>query len=72
MARGEARTCAVAQRHERVLQRRAGARVGVDVAGRHRGHSEPLRQLSELPVARAVVTLEGPLQLDPQVIRPER
>ena len=38
----------VAQRDERVLQRRARARVGVDVAGGHRRHPEP-----PAPAARA-------------------
>ncbi len=33
-----------AHRHERVLKRRARARVGVDVAGRHARHPEPSRR----------------------------
>ncbi len=61
----------VAQRHERVLQRRARARVGVHVAGGDGRHPEPLRQLGQLAVARAVMALEGPLQLDAQAVRPE-
>ena len=61
----------VAQRDERVLQRRARARVGVDVAGGDGRDPEPLRQLGELAVAGAVMTLEGPLQLDAQVVGAE-
>ena len=61
----------VAQRDERVLQRRSRARVRVDVAGGDGRHPEPLRQLRELAVARAVVALEGALQLDPQVVGAE-
>ena len=62
----------VAQGHERVLERRALACVRVDVAGGDRRHPEPLGQLGEPPVARAVVALERPLQLDPQAVAPER
>ena len=61
----------VAQGHERVLQRRALPRVGVDVAGRHARHPELRRQLGQPPVARAVVALERALELDPQVVAPE-
>ena len=62
----------VAQRDERVLQRRARVRVRVDVARRHRRHPQPLGQPGEPAVARAVVALERPLQLDAQVVAPER
>ena len=61
----------VAQGDERVLQRRARARVRVDVARRHRRHPEPLGQPGQPAVARAVVALERPLQLDAQVLAPE-
>ena len=61
----------VAQGDERVLQRRARERVRVDVAGRHRRHAQPLGQPGEPAVARAVVALERPLQLDAQVLAPE-
>ena len=57
---------------QRVLQRRAGARVRVHVAGRHARHPEPLGHPLEPPVARPVVAQERPLELDPQAIRPER
>jgi hypothetical protein len=62
----------VAQGDERVLQLRACVRVRVDVARRHRRYPQPLRQLGEPAVARAVVALERPLQLDAQVVAPER
>ena len=61
----------VAQRDERVLQRRARVGVGVDVARRHRRHAQPLGQLGQPAVARAVVALEGALQLDAQAVAPE-
>ena len=61
----------VAQGAERVLQRRAGERVRVDVARRHRGDAEPLGQPGQHPVARAVVALERALQLDPQAVAAE-
>ena len=62
----------MAQRRERVLQRRALARVRVDVAGGHRRHPQPGRQIGQRAVARAVVAQERPLQLDPQPVAPER
>ena len=61
----------MAQRRERVLQRRALARVRVDVAGRHRRHAQPGGQIGQRAVARAVVALERPLELDPQAVAPE-
>ena len=61
----------MAQGGERVLQRRAPARVRVDVAGGDGRHPEPGGQLGQRPVARAVVALEGTLELDPQVVGPE-
>ena len=61
----------VAQGDERVLQRRARVRVRVDVARRHRRHPQPLRQPGEPAVARPVVALERPLQLDAQALAPE-
>ena len=61
----------VAQRDEGVLQRRPRAGVRVDVARRHGRHAEALRQLGEAAVAGAVVAVEGPLELDPQVVGAE-
>ena len=54
--------------HERVLQRRPRAGVGVHVAGRHAGDAEPPRQPGQPPVARPVVAQERALELDPQPI----
>ena len=63
----------VAQGDERVLQRRARARVRVDVAGRDAsGRPSRSRQLGQRAVARAVVALERALQLDAQVRRARR
>ena len=61
----------VAQRDERVLQRRSRTRVRVDVAGGDRRHPEPLRELGELAVAGAVMALEGALELDAQMVGTE-
>ncbi len=56
---------------ERVLEPGAGAAVAVDVAARHAGHAQPLRQPGQPAVAGAVAPLVGPLQLDPQALGPE-
>ena len=61
----------VAQGDERVLQRRPRAAVRVDVAGRHRRQPEALGQLGEAAVARAVVAVEGTLELHAQVVGAE-
>ena len=60
-----------AEGDEGVLERGAGARVGVDVAGGHARHAHPLPQLGEAFVPRSVVALERPLQLHAQVLRAE-
>ncbi len=49
----------------------AAAGVGVDVAGRHAGHAEPLGEAGEPAVARAVVAPVGPLQLDAEAVAAE-
>ena len=61
----------VAQGDEGVLQRRPRARVRVDVARGHGRHAEAAGQLGEAAVARAVVAVEGALELDPQVVGAE-
>src|SRR5205823_11751243 len=43
----------------------------VDVAGGHAGDAEPPRQLRQRAVERAVVTSEGPLELDAERVAPE-
>ena len=58
--------------HERVLQRRPRARVGVHVAGGHARNAEPPAEPRQPPVAGAIVAQERPLELDPQPIGPER
>ncbi len=58
-------------RHERVLQRRPGARVGVDVAGDDARHPDAPREHLQAAVARAVVTQQGPLQLEAQTLGAE-
>jgi len=45
--------------------------VRVDVPGGHARHPEPPGEPGQRPVERPVVALEGPLQLDPEVIGPE-
>ena len=62
----------VADGHERVLERRARARVRVDVAGGHAGHAQPGGQAGQCPIARAVVAVEGALQLDQEAVAAER
>ena len=57
--------------HEHVLERRARARVDVDVAGGDGGDAEPLGELGEQAVAAAVAAAEGALQLDAQVVGAE-
>ena len=61
----------LADRHEGVLQARALARVGVDVAGRHARHAQPPGQRGQAAVERPVMTREGALQLDAQAVGPE-
>ena len=61
----------VAQRHERVLQRGARARVRVDVAGRHARDPQPRRHRGQPAVERAVVALERALELHPQAVGAE-
>ena len=61
-----------AHRHQGVLQRRSRTRVGVHVAGRHARHAQPAREPLQPPVAGAVAVQERPLQLDAQVLGPER
>ena len=58
-------------RHQRVLQRQPRAVVGVGVPSRSAGHPEPLTQLRQPAVARAVAPPQRPLQLDPQALGPE-
>jgi hypothetical protein len=60
-----------ADRHQRVLQLGARARVGVDVAGGHAGEAQAARQLLEAPVARAVAAMERALKLDSQALGAE-
>jgi hypothetical protein len=60
-----------AQGDECVLQRRPRARVRVDVAGGHRRQAQPLGQLGEPAVARAVVAVERALELDAQSVGAE-
>jgi hypothetical protein len=62
----------IAQGDERVLQRRPRVRVRVDVPCRHRSNPEPLGQPGKTAVARAIVALERALQLDVQLLAPER
>ena len=57
---------------ERVLQARAHRRVRVDVAGRHAGHAQALRERGEAAVQRAVVAGERPLELHPERVTAER
>src|SRR4051794_8697329 len=61
----------VAQGDERILQRRARAGVRGDVAGGHRRDAEPPGHPGEHAVARAIVALEGALELHTQVVWPE-
>ena len=56
---------------KRVLQPRAGGRVGVDVARGHARHPEALGQGGQAAVQRAVVAVEGALELDPERVAPE-
>ena len=61
----------VAQRHERVLQRGARARVRVDVPRRHAREPEPRGERGQPAVERAVVALERALELHAQPVAPE-
>ena len=58
-------------RDERVLQRRTGARVRMDVAGRDAAQLQLARKRGEAPVARAIVAQVGALQLDAQALGAE-
>ena len=68
---GRVERAVLADRHERVLQAGAPERVRVDVAGGHARHAEPGGQRGQAAVERAVVTVEGALQLDPERVVPE-
>ena len=61
-----------ANRHQRVLQRRANARVRMDVPGRDAPDAETLRDALEAAVAGAIVAQERPLQLDAETVCPKR
>ena len=61
-----------AHRHERVLETRAVRMVGVHVARRNAGHAQPLGELREHAVARAVAAPERALELDAEALAPER
>ncbi len=61
----------LAQRDERVLQRRARVRVGVHIAGRDARDAEPPGQGHQPAVQRAVATEVRALELDPEGLRPE-
>jgi hypothetical protein len=61
----------LADSHERVLQARALAGVGVDVARGDGAQPPPRRDAGQLAVDRAVVAPERPLQLDAQALAPE-
>ncbi len=61
----------LADGHESVLQPCARGRVGVDVAGGHARHPEAIGQRGQAAVERAVVTMEGTLQLDAERVAPE-
>ncbi len=57
--------------HHRVLKGGAVSGVRMDVSSGDAGHFEPLGQLGQQPVAPAVVAPEGPLELDPEALRPK-
>ncbi len=63
---------AVTDRDERILQRRTGAHVSVDVAGRDRAQLQLACERGDAAVARAVVAQVGALQLDAQAVGRER
>jgi hypothetical protein len=63
---------AVADRDERVLERRPARVVRVDVAGRDRADAERLREVAERAVAARVAALVRPLELDVEALGPER
>ena len=58
-------------RDEHVLERRALARVYMDVAGGDGGDAEPVGELGEQAVAAAVAAAVRALQLDAQVVAAE-
>ena len=58
--------------HEGVLERRAGAAVGVHVAGGHATELEPPGEGREAAVAGTVIAQERPLELDSQPAWTER
>ena len=66
---GGIQRCVPADGHERVLQRGARATVGVDVAGGHAGHSDPVGQPGQPAVAGPIVAQIGALELDAQPVR---
>ena len=57
--------------HQRVLELRARARVGVDVARGHAREAEAAGELLQAAVALAVAAVEGALELDPQPVAAE-
>ena len=58
-------------RDERILERRAGGIVGMDVAGRHAWHPQPLGESRQPAVAGQVVAPQRALELDPEAIAAE-
>src|SRR5439155_22946959 len=63
---------AMADRDERVLERRASRVVRVAIAGDDRGDAELCRELAQPGVPPRVAALERPLQLDEEAIAAER
>ena len=61
----------LADGHEGVLQSRARGRVRMDVARGHAGDAEPVGERGQAAVERAVVAMEGALQLDAEGVAPE-
>ena len=61
----------LADGHEGVLQPRARGRVRVDVARGHAGDAEAVGERGQAAVERAVVAVEGALQLDAEGVAPE-
>ena len=59
-------------RHERILEGRPAAGMGMDVSGGHPAQPEPVGQPTQTAVAGSIVAQERPLQLDPQVLWSER
>ena len=63
---------AVADRDERVLERRPRRHVCVGVAGRDRLHPKRLGEVAKRGVAAGVAALVRPLELDEEAVAPER